>query len=446
LADRCDGRDDDCDGRVDEDAPSAPWFVDLDGDGHGDPTARALACAAPAGSVALGDDCDDRDARVHPGAVEVCDRVDQDCDGAVDEDLPRAAWFIDADGDGYGDDEVVACARPPTGVSRGGDCDDDDPGAWPGAREVWYDGVDQACDGGDDWDRDGDGRRPAGYGGDLDCDDRDASVGAPGAWFRDDDGDGYGDADARRLACDAPIGFVADDADCDDQDPDAWPGAAERCDARDDDCDGQIDEDAGAWLWPDGDGDGEGDAHAAPIRACRAPLGYAPDARDCDDGDPGVYVGAPERCDGRDNDCSAITEADPDPVCGVSTRQYQRSGSVYQAMPATGTWDAAARSCEGMGYHLMWPETAAEQEDVRRALGLWDVSVWLGVISGVDAWCWYDGRRRRCDVDGAAYGAPDPAGGGQVDWVVFADTRDVDWDVLQRASPIQLRYVCESEL
>ena len=85
---RCDGRDDDCDGTIDQDAEDATeWFVDADGDGFGDPTTARLGCVA-SGEVADDTDCDDTDPDVHPEATESCgDGVDQDCDG-VDPDCP----------------------------------------------------------------------------------------------------------------------------------------------------------------------------------------------------------------------------------------------------------------------------------------------------------------------------------------------------------------------
>jgi hypothetical protein len=81
-----DGLDEDCDDEVDDRAADAPvWYPDADGDGFGDPTRSVHACETLPGTVADGTDCDDGDADVRPDAAEVCDGVDQDCDGAVDE-------------------------------------------------------------------------------------------------------------------------------------------------------------------------------------------------------------------------------------------------------------------------------------------------------------------------------------------------------------------------
>ena len=78
----CDGADNDCDGQVDEDFF---WYVDADGDGHGDPLTGAIVCEpGEVGFSQLGDDCDDTNAAIYNGAVEICDGVDNNCDGITD--------------------------------------------------------------------------------------------------------------------------------------------------------------------------------------------------------------------------------------------------------------------------------------------------------------------------------------------------------------------------
>lgn len=82
---RCSGEDDDCNGWVDDDASdSVTYWEDDDGDGFGDSERPIQACVELPGFVAIDGDCDDRDPAVNPGATEVCDTVDNDCDGAVD--------------------------------------------------------------------------------------------------------------------------------------------------------------------------------------------------------------------------------------------------------------------------------------------------------------------------------------------------------------------------
>jgi hypothetical protein len=84
----CDGRDNDCDGSVDEhDAVDASlWYADFDGDGYGDPASTTVACTQPTGWLADTSDCNDADPAAFPGASEACNGRDDDCDGSVDGD------------------------------------------------------------------------------------------------------------------------------------------------------------------------------------------------------------------------------------------------------------------------------------------------------------------------------------------------------------------------
>lgn len=149
---------------------------------------------------------------------------------------------VDGDDDGY--------------TTEDGDCDDSDPDAHPGADEVWYDGADQACDGGDDFDQDADG-----WSRDTDCDDTDATVNPDAEEWEngeDDDCDGDTDEGTDRFDDDGD-GYAESDGDCDDADPARNPGATELCDgALDEDCDGTTDE-ADAVL---------GSAEACPADSC----------------------------------------------------------------------------------------------------------------------------------------------------------------------------------
>ncbi len=127
---------------------------DLDGDGFGDP-AGATTCPDSEGSwVNDASDCDDQDAAVHPGAQELCNGLDDDCDGSTDGDdaADPSPWYLDADGDGWGDADtwLSACDAPSGYVSaeQTGDCDDDEASANPDESEVCGDGLDNDCDGG----------------------------------------------------------------------------------------------------------------------------------------------------------------------------------------------------------------------------------------------------------------------------------------------------------
>lgn len=151
----CDGLDNDCDEAVDEGFDRQQAWTDADRDGYGDPASLAEVCELGADQVTNGADCDDADGAVNPGAVEVCNGRDDDCDALVDdEDTPvegETTWFRDADADGWGGeggtDAVVACAPPDGYGADTSDCDDADATVNPGAEEVCLDLVDQDCDG-----------------------------------------------------------------------------------------------------------------------------------------------------------------------------------------------------------------------------------------------------------------------------------------------------------
>lgn len=150
------------------------WTLDLDGDGYAGDSVQ-LSCERPLTAAEAVGDCDDANSDVHPSAEDDCDGVDNDCDGVTDPDAET--WYLDADGDGYGDSDrpVSVCGTRDGAVPNAEDCDDADDSAHPGATEVWYDGIDQDCAGDDDFDQDGDGFQSDTHGGD-DCGDADAAV------------------------------------------------------------------------------------------------------------------------------------------------------------------------------------------------------------------------------------------------------------------------------
>ena len=182
----CDGRDNDCDGAIDEDVSAPLWYRDADGDTYGDRTDATAACSAPLGYVSDSTDCDDTCVTCNPVGVERCDAYDNDCDGQVDEGSPADAptWYADADDDGWGLDETraVACVQPDQTSADPGDCDDDNPAVNPGATDACGDGLDTDCDGLTD-----------------DCA---LSLGDADAWLSGAPGDGLGAAIAPAGDCD----------------------------------------------------------------------------------------------------------------------------------------------------------------------------------------------------------------------------------------------------
>ncbi len=156
----CDGFDQDCDGLVDEDV-TLRFYADGDRDGFGTEDEVQDACTEPAGYTSVPGDCDDLNADIHPGVEDVCDDVDQDCDGVVDEDGDRLV-YADVDADGYGDAEssIMSCSPVSGFVDDSTDCVDTDADIHPGAEDVVCNGVDNDCDGSIDEsapDSDGDG-------------------------------------------------------------------------------------------------------------------------------------------------------------------------------------------------------------------------------------------------------------------------------------------------
>jgi uncharacterized membrane protein len=134
--------------------PEAPvyYYCDDDNDGYIDSSVDGICVPSgcqPAGcQTAPGNDCNDNNAAINPGAVEVCDGVDNNCNGQIDEGLPVNTYYQDADGDGYGNPLVTiqACMPYDGYLTDSTDCNDYDATVYPGAIEV-CDGVDYNCDG-----------------------------------------------------------------------------------------------------------------------------------------------------------------------------------------------------------------------------------------------------------------------------------------------------------
>ncbi len=269
----CDGQDNDCDDLIDENDPdlSAPWYLDFDGDGSGNPDQTLDACTQPVDYVANNSDCDDLDSANYPGNAEVSDGQDNDCDTLVDDADPditgQTTWYLDGDGDGSGDptQSLVSCDEPDGYVDDGSDCDDANPANFPGNPEI-CDDQDNDCD--------------------TLVDDADPSVENQPVWFRDVDGDGFGDPDQAVVTCDQPTGFVAE-TECDDANSNVYPGAAQLCDGVNNDCTHP--------QWPGLQGTNEFDDDSDQFTECSG---------DCDDGKGATYPGAAQICDGVNNDCS----------------------------------------------------------------------------------------------------------------------------------------------
>jgi hypothetical protein len=131
------------------------YYTDNDNDGHGDVNAIGVDyCTNPGvGFATMNDDCNDTLNTVYPGALEICDGLDNDCANGIDDGLTFVDYFTDADNDDFGTGLAQSlCQNPGIGFALvNGDCDDTNAAAYPGAMEILNNGVDENCDGTDNY-------------------------------------------------------------------------------------------------------------------------------------------------------------------------------------------------------------------------------------------------------------------------------------------------------
>ena len=264
------------------------YYRDADGDGFGNPNVSIVSATPPTGYVANNGDCDDNNSLINPNATEVCDALDNDCDGQTDEGV-TLTFYADADGDSFGNANITATGcYPATGfLYDNSDCNDANAAVNPNATEV-CNGIDDDCDS------------------NTDANDGDLTV---ISWYPDADGDGFGNANAAVTLSGCPVaGFVTNNTDCDDGSASVSPNATEGCDAIDNDCDGQTDEGVTLTFYADADRDGFGNA-VVTSTGCYPPSGFIYDNSDCNDTNASVNPNAAEVCNGIDDDCDGNTDA-----------------------------------------------------------------------------------------------------------------------------------------
>jgi hypothetical protein len=236
-------------------------------------------------------DCDDNNASLNPGMAEVCDGIDNNCDGLIDNGITINTYYVDLDGDGFGNaafTKDTCLITSPVGFADNAlDCDDNNANLNPNAAEI-CDGIDNNCD---------------------NLIDNGITF---NTYYADLDGDGFGNAASTAISCltTSPTGFVANALDCDDNNANLNPNIAEICDGIDNNCDGLIDN--GITIntyYADLDGDGFGNAAASKDTCLTTlPVGFVANALDCDDNNANLNPNAVEVCDGIDNNCDNLID------------------------------------------------------------------------------------------------------------------------------------------
>jgi photosystem II stability/assembly factor-like uncharacterized protein len=354
---------------------------DADGDGYYAPANCGTAL-----------DCNDANATIHPGATEVCNTVDDDCDSSIDEGV-SLTFYRDADGDGFGNPAVTisACSAPAGYVANNTDCDDSSSQDHPGASEIVANGDDENCDGHE-------------------------------LCYRDNDGDGYGTPTAitsANLSC-ADAGESTVDTDCDDASGQDHPGATEIVGNGDDEnCDGQE------LCYRDLDGDGYGaQTTILSVDIDCADSGESTASTDCNDALAEVHPGAIEICNGRDDDCSGFADddglgldADGDAVANAC----DNCRSDWNPTQSDSDRDGQGDRCDlNDGFIYMFRENAAFVSwHAEIGYSTWNVyNGNLGVLRSTGVYTQVPGANplatRQCGISGTSVADPSSPSNGEV--------------------------------
>lgn len=284
------------------------FYADHDNDGWGKIMTPNRSCAPypdPGNWVTKTGDCNEFNPNINPGAAEICgDTLDSNCDGQLNDGCSAATWCLDNDQDSYPRSTgcVTQVAQPAYNwISVDGnteyDCNDTYPTINPGAAEICGDTIDSNCDG-----QLNDG-----------C--------AATDWCLDNDSDGF----PRSTGCVSSVTKPANkwlpvsgstEYDCNDQVAAINPNATEVCNRKDDNCNGQIDENAVKVWYLDNDGDGF--PRTGGYSSCFQPAYNWIEWSgpfDCNDQFASINPNAPEVCgDNIDNNCDGIQDQDCQPL------------------------------------------------------------------------------------------------------------------------------------
>ena len=342
VIESCNGKDDNCDGTVDEEAAlgCVLFYVDGDKDGYGEQDDWKCLCG-PDGQYNLifGGDCNDADPTVKPGVTELCNGQDDDCDGNLDEGyvtgIPCTVGIGACAKQGTVicslDGKQVTCSEI-AGEPAEEKCNGIDDNC-NGSVDEGFPGVGVPCEAGiGDCKQSGllvctfdgaglecgavpgvPGNELCG-GGDENCDGEvdEAYAGGCTPYFKDEDDDGHGVADDKKCVCLPTYPYTADMVgDCDDNNKNAHPGGVETCGNGDEDCDGDVDEEGAAGCqqyYIDVDGDGFGADGDTKCLCAPQPPYTVTKGGDCDDAQMVINPAATEVCGGGDEDCDGAVD------------------------------------------------------------------------------------------------------------------------------------------
>ncbi len=271
---------------------------DLDKDGFFG-TISGEECYAPSGKDG---DCKDNNKLIYPGALEICDGIDNGCNGLTDEEIPNQSYYT-------GPAETLGVGTCTGGIKScvSGKWKITTPEVIPAAIEV--------------------------------CDEKDNNCNSftdeglvNKIYYKDADGDENGNLYSSIIACSIPAGYVTNHDDCDDNNKLIYLDADELCNGKDDDCDGEIDNGAVPLKYFfDGDSDGYGDANGTAIESCVAlPLGYVTNKTDCNDQNQNINPSVPEACNNLDDNCNGSTDEGLEEMvtCGKNGNGTQKKSCV----------------------------------------------------------------------------------------------------------------------
>lgn len=344
-------------GSIETVASNYSWYADVDNDGFGSGMAVSTDCFAPAGTVSNNSDCNDMNDAIHPNAMELCNGLDDNCDGTTETlgacSAPTGlattlitatssmiSWSFEPCPTGYQykyrikiSPGVYSSWTAWTNVLPTTDNFVTLTGLIPNTIYQWA--VRANC-----------GTKKS----------KASSVKTfktcpEYVFYEDFDSDGYGNpASSFTQGCNPgpPAGYVLNNQDCDDINILIYPGAPEICDGLDNDCDGLVFGDEGLLFYNDVDLDGYGSLVDIVV-ACSVPPGYNTISGDCQDVNPYVHPNAPELCNGIDDDCDGDIDngsSCPKPTGLMSTGTSMTSGII--------SWTAVPCAVNGYEYRTRY--------------------------------------------------------------------------------------------